>query len=136
MRQFYLSIYLSIFGRNDPGPKRPRAESTHLPRPKRPTLKLGRNDPGPKRPGFNSGCMETYGKRKKALAWFLFLTPNVTLWSHFFKTCPSKGLYTWSDLHTCANFAYMQNLHTYANRSMCTHLLTYAKVGKFAPASD
>ena len=45
------------FGRNDPGPKRPRAESTHLPRPKRPTPKLGRNDPGrndpgPKRPGF------------------------------------------------------------------------------------
>ena len=28
-----------------------------------------------------------------------------------------------SDLHTCANFAYMQNLHTYANRSMCTHLI-------------
>ena len=39
----------------------------------------------------------------------------------------TKGLYTWSDLHTCANFAYMQNLHTYANPSMCTHLLTYAK---------
>ena len=41
-----------------------------------------------------------------------------------------KGLYTWSDLHTCANFAYMQNLHTYANRSMCTHLLTYAKFAR------
>ena len=42
----------------------------------------------------------------------------------------SKGLYTWSDLHTCANFAYMQNLHTYANRSMCTHLLMYAKFAR------
>ena len=42
----------------------------------------------------------------------------------------SIGLYTWSDLHTCANFAYMQNLHTYANRSMCTHLLTYAKFAR------
>ena len=31
-------------------------------------------------------------------------------------------MYTWSDLHTYANFAYMQNLHTYANRSMCTDL--------------
>ena len=31
----------------------------------------------------------------------------------------NKGLYTWSDLHTYANFAYM---HIY----MCTHLLTYA----------
>ena len=41
-----------------------------------------------------------------------------------------KALYTWSDLHTCANFAYMQNLHTYANRSMCTHLLTYAKFAR------
>ena len=72
-----LSIYLFVclpvlsnlhfgidFGRNDPGPKRPRAESTHLPRPKRPTPKLGRNDPGrndpgrndpgPKRPGFDT----------------------------------------------------------------------------------
>ena len=70
-----LSIYLFVclpilsnlhfridFGRNDPGPKRPRAESTHLHRPKQPTPKLGpndpgrnnpgRNDPGPKRPGF------------------------------------------------------------------------------------
>ena len=40
------------------GPKRPRAEMTHLLRPKRPTLKIGRNDPGrnhtgPKRPGFD-----------------------------------------------------------------------------------
>ena len=42
----------------------------------------------------------------------------------------TKGLYTWSDLHTCANFAYMQNLHTYANPSMCTHLLTYAKFAR------
>ena len=47
-------------GRNDSPPK--RAETTHLPRPKRPTPKIGRNDPGrndpgrndpgPKRPGF------------------------------------------------------------------------------------
>ena len=42
----------------------------------------------------------------------------------------TKGLYTWSDLHTCATFAYMQNLNTYANRSMCTHLLTYAKFAR------
>ena len=42
----------------------------------------------------------------------------------------SKGLYTWSDLHTCANFAYMQNLRTYANHSMCTHLLTYANFAR------
>ena len=54
----------------------------------------------------------------------------------------SKGLYTWTDLLPCANFAYTQNLHTYANLSMCTHLLPYAKfarmqkLGKFAPASD
>ena len=39
------------------GPKRLRAETTHLLRPKRPTPKIGRNDPGrndpgPKRPGF------------------------------------------------------------------------------------
>ena len=39
-----VSIYLSI--ENDLGPKRPRAETTHLPRPKRPILKIGRNDPG------------------------------------------------------------------------------------------
>ena len=49
------------FGRNDPGPKRPSAESTHLPRPKRSTPKLGRNDPGrndpgTKRPGFDPYC--------------------------------------------------------------------------------
>ena len=48
----------------------------------------------------------------------------------FKKVGLNKGLYTWSDLHTCANFAYMQNLHTYANRSMCTHLLTYAKFAR------
>ena len=42
----------------------------------------------------------------------------------------TKGMYTWSDLHTCANFAYMQNLHMYANRSMCTHSLTYAKFAR------
>ena len=41
-------IYPTILklGRNDLGPKRPRAETTHLPRPKRPTPKIGRNDPG------------------------------------------------------------------------------------------
>ena len=78
-----LSIYLFVclpvlsnlhfgidFGRNDPGPKRPRAESTHLPRPKRPIPKLGRNDPGrndpgrndpgPKRPGFFSADQRLY----------------------------------------------------------------------------
>ena len=42
------------FGRNYPGSKRPRAESTHLPRPKRPTPKLGRNDPGRNDPGRNN----------------------------------------------------------------------------------
>ena len=30
--------------------------------------------------------------------------------------------YTWPDLRTYANFAYMQNLHTYANLVMCTDL--------------
>ena len=39
----------------------------------------------------------------------------------------SYGLYTWPDLHTYANFAYMQSLRIYANLTMCTHLLTYAK---------
>ena len=39
-------IYPTILklGRNDSGPKRPRAETTHLPRPKRPTPKIGQND--------------------------------------------------------------------------------------------
>ena len=42
----------------------------------------------------------------------------------------SKGLYTWTDLHTCAKFCI--NLHTYmyAYLSMCTHLLMYAKFGR------
>ena len=51
-------IYPTILklGRNDSGPKRPRAETIHKTRPKRPTPKIGRNDPGrndpgPKRPG-------------------------------------------------------------------------------------
>ena len=55
---------------------------------------------------------------------------NTKLSPLFVATSESIGLYIWSDLHTCANFAYMQNLHTYANRSMCTHLLTYAKIAR------
>ena len=41
-----LPLSLLKFGRNDSRPKRPRAETTHLLRPKRPTPKIGRNDPG------------------------------------------------------------------------------------------
>ena len=52
------TLIVSIdFDRNDPGPKRLTSKISHLPRPKRPTIKIGRNDPGrndprPKRPGF------------------------------------------------------------------------------------
>ena len=52
-------------------------------------------------------------------------------------TKATKGLYTWSDLHTCANFAYFahvcKSLHLYAFTHVCK-ICTYAKVGKFAPA--
>ena len=41
-----LPLSLLKFGRNDSRPKRPRAETTHLLRPKRPTPKIGRNDLG------------------------------------------------------------------------------------------
>ena len=44
-------------GRNDTGPKRPRAETTHLLRPKRPTPKIGRNDPGRNDPASMSRAM-------------------------------------------------------------------------------
>ena len=52
-----LSLSQLKLGRNNSGPKWPRAETTRLLRPKRPTPKIGRNDPGrndpgPKRPGF------------------------------------------------------------------------------------
>ena len=39
-----LPLSLLKFGRNDSRPKRPRAETTHLLRPKRPTPKFDRND--------------------------------------------------------------------------------------------
>ena len=44
----YIRLYPTIlkFSRNDSGPKRPRAETTHLPRPKQPTPKIGLNNPG------------------------------------------------------------------------------------------
>ena len=47
LKYSYLT-YIYNTGRNDPGPKRLTAESTHQSRPNRP----GRNDSRPKRPGF------------------------------------------------------------------------------------
>ena len=41
-----LPLSLLKLGWNDSGPKRPRVETTHLLRPKRPTPKIGLNDPG------------------------------------------------------------------------------------------
>ena len=41
----YTASILLKLDRNDLGPKRSRAETTHLLRPKRPTPKIGRNDP-------------------------------------------------------------------------------------------
>ena len=48
-------IYPTILklGRNHSGLKRPRAETTHLPRPKRPSPKTGRNDPAETTQGRN-----------------------------------------------------------------------------------
>ena len=62
-------------------PKRPRAESTHLLRQKRPTPKLGRNDPGrndpgrndpgPKRPGFTHLQYYVYKSNNKHRLCFM-----------------------------------------------------------------
>ena len=93
------TLIVSIdFGRNDS----PRiwAETTHLPRPKRPTLKIGRNDtgrndpirndPGPKRPGFPFSCyiymqefcsskchiFRPFHKHLNTFVWLLFNVPE------------------------------------------------------------